>query len=417
MNTIKNILFFGLLLAVLGGVYLSLNRSPEPTLPPGLSGDTRPPKIDIPGLNAPITPVGPGLDSSSPPSFPAQPPIMSAPPANLGGTAPPFPGPALGNGPSSVAPPFTSGGGSALPNAPSTAAPPTPPATPPASIYPPGVKNPFDAAGPSASPPSPLRDTLSAPPPDRGSSTPPPADRARADLAPPASDRASSISLERVMQQVKLKVGENRLADALLILSQLYGSPDLAASQARETTLILDQMAATVIYSRAHYLESPYLVQAGDTLDMIADRYQVPALLLARINGIRDPQNLPPGKELKVLKGPFSAYISTDRSELTLMLSGRYAGRFNVVLSNDLSRAPSLCTVRDKRAPTAAVGSGAGKQWIELGNASGNISLQGTNDTRVTTSSGSRSTIWLSEQDMDDVFGILSVGSRVIIQR
>ena len=38
MNTLKNVLFFGLLLAVLCGVYLSLNRSPEPTLPPGLSG-------------------------------------------------------------------------------------------------------------------------------------------------------------------------------------------------------------------------------------------------------------------------------------------------------------------------------------------------------------------------------------------
>ena len=55
-------------------------------------------------------------------------------------------------------------------------------------------------------------------------------------------------------------------------------------------------MAAKVIYSREHLLENAYLVQAGDTLDSIADRYGVPALLLARINGIRDPQNLSPGK-------------------------------------------------------------------------------------------------------------------------
>jgi len=219
------------------------------------------------------------------------------------------------------------------------------------------------------------------------------------------------------MQQVRLKVGENRLADALLILSQLYGSPDVPLSQAREVTQILDQMAAKVIYSREHLLESPYLVAAGDSLDSIADRCQVPALLLARINGIRDPRNLPPGKEIKVLKGPFSAYISTDHSEMTLMLAGRYAGRFNVVLSNDLSRATSLCTVRDKRARTASAGSESGKQWIELGNANGNINMQGTNDTQVTTGRNSRNTIWLSEQDMDDVIGILSVGSRVIIQR
>ena len=118
-----------------------------------------------------------------------------------------------------------------------------------------------------------------------------------------------------------------------------------------------------------------------------------------------------------MLKGPFSAQISTDRSEMTLMLDGRYAGRFNVVLSNDLSHATGMWTVREKRPPTAAAGSGTGKQWMELGNASGNISVQGTNDTRVAAGSDNRNTIWLSEQDMDDVFGILSVGSSVIIQR
>jgi LysM repeat protein len=390
MNTLKNILFFGLLLAVLCGVYLSLNRPPEPTLPPGLNGDTRPPKIEIPGLTGPpvTTPIY-GSESSNPPSFPPQPPPMNAPPANVAGTAPPFPSPIVP--PSNIAPPYRSGSTSDPMSG-------SPPADPAASLdrnYPPGVRNPLD-------PRTVLESRLSPPP---------------VDSLPPPAEHASSTSLDLIMQQVRLKVGENRLADALLILSQLYGSPDVPLSQAREVTQILDQMAAKVIYSREHLLESPYLVAAGDSLDSIADRCQVPALLLARINGIRDPRNLPPGKEIKVLKGPFSAYISTDHSEMTLMLAGRYAGRFNVVLSNDLSRATSLCTVRDKRARTASAGSESGKQWIELGNANGNINMQGTNDTQVTTGRNSRNTIWLSEQDMDDVIGILSVGSRVIIQR
>ncbi len=77
-------------------------------------------------------------------------------------------------------------------------------------------------------------------------------------------------------------------------------------------------------------------------------------------------------------------------------------------LSNDLSHATELAgAVREKRS-TAAAGSGLGKQWIELGNASGKYQHAGTNDTQVTSGSDSRSTIWLSEQDMDDVFGILS---------
>jgi len=392
MNTLKNVVFFGLLLAVLCGVYLSLNRSPEPALPPGLSGDTRPPRIDIPGLtNAPLIATAAGPESSGIPGIPSQPPPMNAPPPSGGFTAQPFQ-PLPSAGPPSMAPPFPSGSGSGTLAAP----PPAVPAVPPVSNYPSGVRDPFGAGSTSASSPF----------------TPPP------DAVPPAPTNVSpSASLRLIMQQVELKVGENRFADALLILSQVYGSPDLPASQAREVTRILDQMAAKVIYSREHLLESPYRVQASDTLDTIADRYVVPSLLLAKINGIRDPQNLPPGKELKVLKGPFSAQISTDRSEMTLMLDGRYAGRFSVVLSSDLCQAPNLCTVRDKRVRRAAVGSETGKAWIELGNANGNISMQGTNDTRNTTGRDSRNSIWLSEQDMDDVIGILSVGSRVIIQR
>jgi hypothetical protein len=103
---------------------------------------------------------------------------------------------------------------------------------------------------------------------------------------------------------------------------------------------------------------------------------------------------------------------------MTLMLDGRYAGRFNVMLSSDLNRGGSLWTVREKSPQANALGGRQKKQWMELSNSSGQISsIQGTNDTRVTTGSDSRNTIWLSEQDMDDVFGILSVTSRVIIQR
>ena len=401
MNTFKNILFFGLLFAGLCGVYLSLNRSSDPGVPQGLSGDTKYPSVD---MGAPLgpTPAGNGAAGFS------TPPPMSVPPSNAALPAPAY-RPPVSAGPPSMAPPFPSEGASSTFN-PSLPAPPAMPSSPNER---PGVGNSSD---PSLPPPLPTPPSFGATPP-RDDRSPP-----FVASAPPQDDHSASASLEPIMQQVKLKVGENRLADALLILTQLYANPDVPPSQAREVTQLLDQLGGKVIYSREHWLESPYLVQAGDTLDTISDRYQVPAMLLARINGIRDPQNLPPGRELKVIKGPFSAHVSTDRSEMTLMLAGRYAGRFNVVLSNDLSHATNLFTVREKGPPPAAglVSPPAypgTKQWIELANAGGKISVLATNDTRVTTGRDSRATIWLSEQDMDDVFGILSVGSRVIIQR
>ena len=40
-----------------------------------------------------------------------------------------------------------------------------------------------------------------------------------------------------------------------------------------QVTELLDQLAGTVIYSRQHLLEQPYLVRPGDTLSSIARRY------------------------------------------------------------------------------------------------------------------------------------------------
>lgn len=127
---------------------------------------------------------------------------------------------------------------------------------------------------------------------------------------PPPEEHTQPASIQTILQQVNLKVNEHKYAEALLLLSPLQDNPDVPEKLERELTEILDGMAAKVIYSREHLLERAYGVQPGDTLDSIADHFKVPALLLTRINGI-DPQNLRPGKELKVLTGPFSAHVST----------------------------------------------------------------------------------------------------------
>ena len=81
------------------------------------------------------------------------------------------------------------------------------------------------------------------------------------------------------------------------------------------------------------------MTQPGDTLERVAQRYNVPWQLLARINGLMPPgapnsddatkdQPLPVGMELKVVRGPFDAVVRLDKHELTLLLQNRYAGRF-----------------------------------------------------------------------------------------
>ena len=73
-------------------------------------------------------------------------------------------------------------------------------------------------------------------------------------------------------------------------------------------------------------------------LETIAAQYNVPWQLLAKINGIEDPNRLKPGDELKVVRGPFSAIVELDKRQLTLIVEDCYAGRFNLVAVGDMAR-------------------------------------------------------------------------------
>jgi lipoprotein-anchoring transpeptidase ErfK/SrfK len=227
------------------------------------------------------------------------------------------------------------------------------------------------------------------------------------------------------LQAVRMKLKAGQLAEAHLALSALYDNPNLPPEQAQEVTDLLDQLAGTVIYSRQHLLAQSYRVRPGDTLEQIAHTYKVPTELLARINGIRNPQRLEPGRELKVVPGPFGALIDLGKYELVLMVGGRYAGRFPIGVGRDHVKLEGSYTVRDKipnppyYSPDVNFSpedpnNPLGELWIDLGN---QIGIHGTNDPQNLHRTGGRGSICLAGQDIADVFGILSIGSRVIIRR
>jgi LysM repeat protein len=239
------------------------------------------------------------------------------------------------------------------------------------------------------------------------------------------------------MDAVQKKLDEGKLADAHAALSTFYGNTDLPAQQAQQIDTLLDQLAGTVIYSRKHYLEPAYVAQQGDTLDRIAQRYEVPWQLLARINGLMPPgasnndtatkdQPLPVGMELKVVRGPFEAVVHTDRHELTLMLQNRYAGRFPIGIGSDLPKVEGSYTVREKMpiAPSVASdGTGAvpvdprnqpSGPWIGL---TERIGIHAASNPQAIGRDDNRGAICVGDHDLQDLYGILSVGSRVTIMR
>jgi lipoprotein-anchoring transpeptidase ErfK/SrfK len=127
-----------------------------------------------------------------------------------------------------------------------------------------------------------------------------------------------------------------------------------------------------------------------------------------------------------VVRGPFHAVVHLDNHELTLMLDDCYAGRFPIGLGKDHQPAEGTYLVKDKvKKPTYYGPNGViipasdpqnplGERWIGLGN---QIGLHGTNDPQNVGRDQTAGSICLSSRDIEDVFDILSVDSRVVVRR
>jgi len=219
-----------------------------------------------------------------------------------------------------------------------------------------------------------------------------------------------------LMEKAATKLSKGQLADAHLELSEWYGDPRLAADESRRLTELLSQLAGTVVYSRQHLLEPPHVVQPGDSLEKIARTYNVPWQLLVKINGLRDPSDLELGRQLKVVRGPFHAVVDLSRYELTLMLDGRYAGRFAIGIGRDCPQLEGRYLVRSKTTDPTSYDANQredpsqplGSRWIDLG---GGIGLHGTNQPENIGRHEGGGVIFLADRDIEDLYDILTAGS------
>src|SRR5690606_22899414 len=130
--------------------------------------------------------------------------------------------------------------------------------------------------------------------------------------------------------------------------------------------------------------------------------------------------------------GPFTAFVSLSQRELTLALDGRYAGRFPIGIGQEWQPAEGEFGVKTKYTnPTYYGGNQTieaddpsnplGEHWVGLvskdGSYSGPLGIHGTMASASVHHGDARGYIRLSPQDAEDVFDILTVGSKVMISR
>lgn len=239
-----------------------------------------------------------------------------------------------------------------------------------------------------------------------------------------ASRYAKYSNFDRTRAAAQEQINNKQWREALVTLSQIYGEPSLTTAERDKLLDLLDPLAAKVVYSTEHLIEPAYVAQRGDTLITVANQYGVPYQLLQNINSIRNPEVLLPGTQLKVVRGPFRAEVDLTGKELTLFVQRMYAGRFPISVGNDPMPTPGEYEVRNKELGHAFFGRDGqniaagdprnpfGRCWIDLGK---EVCIHGSS--AVDNGPGAQGCVGLSPQDANDVLGILSQGSKVLIRR
>jgi len=397
VNTLKSAALLVVLLGVLYGVYVALNKPDPPEHAGNAPGEGGSPLIEYnrdsaTGSSGSASPVGYEESNAALPSNRSV--RGGAYPSQLDSGAMPPPTTVPGS-----APPSTSSGGLAR------------------STY----ESPADSpASPNAASPG-SASTAGAP---QLELTPAASETAQA-AADAASPALAAYALRRDLAEAEQLVAEGKYRSALAKLSPHCLHTELPTEQRAVLYSWLDALAGKVIYSREHLLAAAHQVRKGETLYDVAQQYNVEYRLLQNINGreVSNPDVLIPSTELKVVPGPFRADVNLTKGELTLLVNDLYAGRFPFTVG-DQPPQPGEYRIVDKRSqqktyvgfdgrmvPANDPANPYGGWWISLG---GEVAIHGSPTTPGNKTLGC---ISLSPNDAKDVYGIVSIGSDVKIHR
>jgi len=366
MSSFKTMFFVAVLAAIAGGVYISLQRNPASQ--PG--ADDAFGSFSDCWSQSPSVQLGPqaadaGSGQTAPQSWGSAAPASGS---ELGGMTPPFDASQLAAGLQGAT--GQQGGSLQLPTGP-----------PPQS----GNTDTGSAAGVPAA-----------------------ASQSAAPIAQSPGAETPDAQFSALLRAAREKISSGRYVEALQELSQYYDKPNLTEAQRTELVDLLDRLAYKVIYSREHMLEPPYTVRPGDTLPEIARNYNVPWQLLAKINGIEDPEHLTAGQQLKVIRGQFDAEINLDRHELTLRLRGLYAGRFRIGVSPLVLDRLGNFFVEDK----SSEASDPKHYWIKLAD---QLAIHAASHPDEIGTDRANGSICVEPEQIENLHAILSIGSRIRI--
>jgi LysM repeat protein len=273
------------------------------------------------------------------------------------------------------------------------------------------------------------------PVPPKDHEAPQPAPSAPTPARPTPERSAEALRLFELARQ-SAPDGDRIAARTQLNQALLIGLPPDKESQAcSQLAHMADDMIFGLKRDHRDPLVASHVIQPGDTLGKIAEKYHVTDNLLAAINGIKDKNRIRAGQNLKVVHGPFHARIFKNRHVLYVFLQDTFVRQYTVGLGLENGTPTGEWSVTDKLVNPpyySPRGEGIiaaddpdnplGERWIGLRGVSGEAAgqqrygIHGTHDPLTIGMNESLGCVRMYNEDVEALYDMLvSQHSRVII--
>ncbi len=245
---------------------------------------------------------------------------------------------------------------------------------------------------------------------------------------PPAPQKSfSHDQLASVMKQAKQLRASGHLMEARDLLSDAYLANRLTKDQRLRLADELEPLAWEVLRSR-NILDHGqlYEVGSGDLLGKISKRLQVSPEFIVKLNDLKSAKSIRPRQMLKLVNGPFDVLVELSEFELTVLHFGAFVCRYTVGIGREESPTPvGLYKVNTKLIDPVYFGAGAppvpakarenplGSRWIDIGLGYG---IHGTYEPETIGQRSSRGCVRLTNEDVEELYDMLTEGSRVLIR-
>ncbi len=151
---------------------------------------------------------------------------------------------------------------------------------------------------------------------------------------------------EALIKEAKALLGESpgKIIEARDKLNMALRMP-MSVHQRLSVKMQLSELAKKWLFGRTVYpddtLCETYLVQRGDQLRLIGDRYKVPYEILMKVNKISHAESLPAGETIKVINGPFHAKVYRSTFTMDIYLKNTFVRSFPVGLGKEGMETPT----------------------------------------------------------------------------